>query len=759
MPTTEQVKLQEITIGNSDFKDVIDSGTLFVDKTVKLADLAKKKKVFFARPRRLGKTMMLSMLEELFSHGAKDNRYFDGLAVQSLWTDTNRYPVINLTLYGHYDPDTFEHDLRKMLHSAFQKVGFTQVVFLDYKNSSLSDLLVDIGVIIDGTDIVFLLDEWDYPLSANLDNFKAYDNNRKVLSVLFRWLRQLRNVRFILITGIGRYEDTSFFTGQDVVDVSMEPLFADLVGYTEDEVKTYFAPHIKAATKLLDCSEDELLGKLKQQYDGFCFDKNAETSLYCTWSVNNFFQQIVAYPNTKPNFTNFWMHNANAPKALRTFLASRKVDLTFLDELKNPGVEIKRGDFDEPTSFERVAFAPLMVQTGYLSIKKVVNPDATDDSSRRYLCYFPNNEVTAVYANVFLRYITNRWCVNGEKWFDVTAQRLHDAMHQQDMATVAHSLNLFLTTIPYDGWVGAKEVIFRTYICWSLLFSHISDRVREETFNFKGRSDVEFEFDDQFYVIELKRLPPKGSKNAAEKLANEAQEQIKDRKYGHNLATWQQIRIKQRYGLILVIAADTRQVCYWRRIELENHEVLGSGWVEALPDPKYKDVESKTTEKTEVIAVEESNAAEKTEVVATEESKAAEQSEEVVDSKNVEPNSVPQIAQQIATTQEDSGQQETPLDISFQIVIDMASEYKSDNLIKIDHTKLVSRMILLYDKLKQKRTEFSLASLSPMVRAVIRDAITENDKKAVKVDFEYLTEQLVLNLRDVIKASLKHRAK
>ena len=119
MPTTEQVKLQEITIGNSDFKDVIDSGTLFVDKTVKLADLAKKKKVFFARPRRLGKTMMLSMLEELFSHGAKDNRYFDGLAVQSLWTDTNRYPVINLTLYGHYDPDTFEHDLRKMLHSAF----------------------------------------------------------------------------------------------------------------------------------------------------------------------------------------------------------------------------------------------------------------------------------------------------------------------------------------------------------------------------------------------------------------------------------------------------------------------------------------------------------------------------------------------------------------------------------------------------------------------------------------------------------------
>ena len=250
---------------------------------------------------------------------------------------------------------------------------------------------------------------------------------------------------------------------------------------------------------------------------------------------------------------------------------------------------------------------------------------------------------------------------------------------------------------------------------------------------------------NKFYVIELKRLPPKGSKNAVLKLADEAQEQIKDRKYGHNLATWQQACIKDRYGLIFVIAADTRQVCYWRRIELDTNKVLGADLVEALPEPKAEKVESKT--------------AEKTELVATEESKAAEQIEGGADSKSVELNSVSQIAQQIAATQDDTGQQETPLDISFQIVIDMASEYKSDNLIKIDHTKLVSRMMLLYDKLKQKRTEFSLASLSPMVRAVIRDAITEDDKNAVKVDFEYLTEQLVLNLSDVIKASLKHRAK
>ena len=757
MSATEQVKLQAITIGNSDFKDVIDSGTLFVDKTAHLAKLAQFKKVFLTRPRRFGKTLMLSTLQELFSHGAKDNHYFDGLAVQSLWSEPNCYPVINLSFFGLSNPKTFEFELCEHLRTACELAGFDDVSSIDPNISKISQLLGRLSTIIAGTKIVVLIDEWDYPLSANLNNFKDYEDNREILRQLFRWLRLLQNVRFTLVTGICRYENTSFFTGQEVVDISLDPLFADIVGYTEDEVKTYFAPHIKAATKLLDCSEDELLGKLKQQYDGFCFDKNASVSVYCTWSINNFFQQIVLHPDVKPEFSNFWMNNSNAPKAIRAFLVSRDVDLAFLDDLRNQKVEIIRGDVIDPTSYDQVDIITLMVQTGYLTIKSVVKSKTSDNSSRHYRCYFPNNEVTAVYANLFLRYITNRWSKKGEKWFDATAEMLHNAMYKQDIATVANGLNLFLTTIPYDGWSGAKEVVFRTFICWSLLFSHISDRIREETFNFRGRSDVEFEFEDKFYVIELKRLPSKGSKNAVLKLADEAQEQIKDRKYGHNLATWQQARIKESYGLIFVIAADTRQVCYWRWIELENHEVLGSGLVEALPEPKTEKVESKTAEKTEVVATEESKATENTNGVADEDVNSVANTKDGLGTdfeKSPGSNSAPQqIAQHADATQEAS------LEISFQLVIDLASEHKSDNLTKIDYTKLVSRMIWLYNKLKQKGTEFSSVLLSPMVRAVIRDAITEDDKNAVKVDFEYLTEQLVLNLSDVIKASLKHRAK
>ena len=273
-----------------------------------------------------------------------------------------------------------------------------------------------------------------------------------------------------------------------------------------------------------------------------------------------------------------------------------------------------------------------------------------------------------------------------------------------------------------------------------MLFSHISDRVREETFNFKGRSDVEFEFDDQFYVIELKRLPPKGSKNAAEKLANEAQEQIKDRKYGHNLATWQQIRIKQRYGLILVIAADTRQVCYWRRIELEKHEVLGSGWVEALPDPKYKDVESKTTEKTEVIAVEESNAAEKSEVVGAEASKAAEQSEGGASSQDT-----------LRGSELQGDQQNMQFEIALKSCIGLASKISQPTkLVAINSDQLVAGLLPLFTTMGQAGTKLDPKWVKRFVLNTIMATTVAEDSNAVKVDPDFLAAQITSQLNDLV---------
>lgn len=724
MSELEQIQLQPIEVGNADFKDIIDEGSLLVDKTAKLAKLVKNKKVFFSRPRRLGKTLLTSMLKELFTNGAQGNKYFDGLAVQSLWQDKQCYPVIHLSLFELSNPDAFEHDLCTRLRSAFFAAGFSQVSSDKNCQSDILTKQLEIfsNILVSQTQkIVFLIDEWDYPLSSQLNNFRNFDKNRQILSDLFGWLRLLEGVRFTFVTGIGRYLDTSLFTGQDIEDLSMDPDFADLVGYTRQEVKTYFAPHIKVASKLLECSEDELLDQLKQQYDGFCFDVNAKITLYSPWSINSFFKQVANKPTEKPNFLPFWMKSANAPLAIRTYLKSRNVDLSFLDEITEQGIKILESDFTQPATFESISFNGLMVQTGYLTIKEVVDPSVTNPYARCYWCYFPNKEVESVYANVFLRYITNRWGM-GKSWFIETAQQLHDAMHTLNTAEAVNALNVFLVIIPYDIWAHALENSFRTYICWALIHSQVSDRVREEIFNYRGRSDIEIEFADKLFVIELKRLPAKGSKNAAKKLADKAQAQIKNRNYGQNLATWQRPRINERYGLILVIAEATRQIAYWRLIELDQNQELDSNWVEPLDEPVRN------------FETDEDNDAEADK---TQDSKSATQDANATKTADQQADAVPV-------------ESDLHLQTTFQYVIELVTDQpNSKNQITITPDRLAARMVQLYQKLQQAGLKFTPAELTPMVNAAIRASLTTDDPNAIVVDRAALTEQLISTLLDL----------
>ena len=724
MSELEQIQLQPIEVGNADFKDIIDEGSLLVDKTAKLAKLVKNKKVFFSRPRRLGKTLLTSMLKELFTNGAQGNKYFDGLAVQSLWQDKQCYPVIHLSLFELSNPDAFEHDLCTRLRSAFFAAGFSQVSSDKNCQSDILTKQLEIfsNILVSQTQkIVFLIDEWDYPLSSQLNNFRNFDKNRQILSDLFGWLRLLEGVRFTFVTGIGRYLDTSLFTGQDIEDLSMDPDFADLVGYTRQEVKTYFAPHIKVASKLLECSEDELLDQLKQQYDGFCFDVNAKITLYSPWSINSFFKQVANKPTEKPNFLPFWMKSANAPLAIRTYLKSRNVDLSFLDEITEQGIKILESDFTQPATFESISFNGLMVQTGYLTIKEVVDPSVTNPYARCYWCYFPNKEVESVYANVFLRYITNRWGM-GKSWFIETAQQLHDAMHTLNTAEAVNALNVFLVIIPYDIWAHALENSFRTYICWALIHSQVSDRVREEIFNYRGRSDIEIEFADKLFVIELKRLPAKGSKNAAKKLADKAQAQIKNRNYGQNLATWQRPRINERYGLILVIAEATRQIAYWRLIELDQNQELDSNWVEPLDEPVHN------------FETDEDNDAEADK---TQDSKSATQDANATKTADQQADAVPV-------------ESDLHLQTTFQYVIELVTDQpNSKNQITITPDRLAARMVQLYQKLQQAGLKFTPAELTPMVNAAIRASLATDAPNAIVVDRAALTEQLISTLLDL----------
>ena len=538
LPQWQQSDLPPITTSLSDFMLIRENQYVLVDKTAYICGLFRNNKVFLSRPRRFGKSLLLSTIQELFTHGTQN---FEGLAIHDLWHRPCR-PVISLSLFGLNSPETFEEWLCHRLRTAFVKAGFVDARSINAKN--FMELSSELEIIQGSTSIVMLIDECDFP---------------KILRMFYAWLRSLGKIEFLMFTGIGRYQDTSMFTGQDIKDISLDPSFANLLGYTQEELESYFAPHISAAASLLKISEEQLLDTLKRQYDGFCFDRDASTSVYNPISINNFFQQVVEKPESVPVFGAYWMNSSNAAPVLRTFLDRNKPSLAFLDDVKDSGIEINQSDLNNAYTFDELKFPALLTQTGYLTIKEVIK-NSQVDTVRSYSCSFPNQEIEQAYVDIFFRYITQSSYSGDGNWIREAANNLQQAFYQKDIAQVVTEINVFLCAIPYDLWTNAKEATYRTYISWCLQLS-VTNKVRSETLNNRGRSDLEFTLNDCTYIIELKRLPQQKDPKNAVKLADVAQQQVYDRGYGFND---QVDGDTKRYGLALVIAERSRQIEYWR---------------------------------------------------------------------------------------------------------------------------------------------------------------------------------------------------
>ena len=547
--------LTPITTSLADFRLIRQRQYLFVDKTAHICKLLNEDKVFLSRPRRFGKSLLLSTIQDLFTNGTKN---FEGLAIHDLWHRPCR-PVISLSFFGLSYPQTFEQDLCSILRDAFSLAGFDEA--LSIKTSCLLDLTAELNRLTKHELMVLLVDECDFPLSANLNNREAFEHNKVILRKFYAWVRSLRNVEFTMFTGIGRYQDTSMFTGQDINDISLDPRFANLLGYTQEELEGYFAPHINVAATLLKISEEQLLDSLKLQYDGFCFDRDASTSVYNPISINNFFKQVVVSPESVPVFGSYWMSSSNAAPVLRTFLDRKKPSLTFLDDVKDSGIEISQNELNNAYTFDELNFNVVLTQTGYLTIKKVIK-NSQIVTARTYSCSFPNQEIEQAYVDIFFRYITQSSHIVHDSWLSKATQNLLQAFYRRDIEQVVTALNCCLCSIPYDLWTNAKEATYRTYICWCLQLS-VTNEVRFETVNNRGRSDLEFTLNDCTYIIELKRLPQQQQqdpKNAV-KLADVAQQQVYDRGYGFN----DQVGFNtKRYGLALIISEHSRQIEYWR---------------------------------------------------------------------------------------------------------------------------------------------------------------------------------------------------
>ena len=586
-------QLPRITIGTHDFPSIRSEGTLLVDKTAKLADLVQMKKVLLARPRSFGKSMLISMLEELFAHGTEK---FEGLAIHDTWPKTQCYLVISLSLRVSPDPQFFEQQLCEQLISALEQAGFPELAQRAKGTTNLSTLLWDkIGVPLCAHETVWLIEDWDSALLHNLDSPAAFEAIFSVISTLITWLYLLENLQFLLVIGACRYCEAEMFYCGDIFNISMNPNFADLLGYTQAEVETNFAPYIARACEVLGLSRDELLAQLKYHYGGFCFDHNAAVALYNPLAINNFFQQF-RNPDSRatPAFRPFWMANSNAPEALRAYLKSHPVSLSFLAQITTNALMFWPWRFEISELCEQVNLKSLMVQSGLLTLKRVLDP-YNYPNYRAYLCGFPNWEVESCCVSTFLQVLTT---ASSREWTHLPL-KLKGAIQSGELEQAVEILNTCLSWVPEAAWSQSSELTYRAFIYSVLICSNLTPLRSEpdhhksdhqELDNHKASvAPLELVFDHKLLLLVPKLLPAHASQQDCLALAQQAQEQIVARAaqgFAPNLALWPKPPFKEHKGLVLVLSDDSHQIVYWRLLSLDQAEqapeqvpVLSAGWI------------------------------------------------------------------------------------------------------------------------------------------------------------------------------------
>ena len=593
----EEITLLQMPVGVSTWNDLRQGGFFFVDKTALLPKLFKLgTRLFLTRPRRMGKTLLCSMLQEWFTNGSKS---FAGLAIDGKLQEEGGYPVINLSFFElgkNVDAAEFEADLCARLIDAYDAAGFK--VIDCYGITSFNELYLHLNKLARerGKQLVFLIDEWDYPLSSNLYQPEVFAAFQKVLRKFYGWLRLQPSVKFILITGIMRYRETSLFTGRDIRDISMEPVVANLLGYTQADLNgKQFAPYIDGAAKELGMTPSAVHAKLKTYYDGFCFDKDATVKVYCPFSVNMFFSALDI--GSKPEFAYYWMDSSGASAALIAYLRNHQLSSQRIMELGGQNLVMPTDSLQEVSYLQDVTFEQILVLGGYFSIKAIKGGSAKAGNAqkREYRCGVTNKEVKDRLFPVLMSYVVSFKNKEGS----VLAQALDavkDDLRQGDIAQLCLSFNKILEYVRYDAYKAMEardnegkssdkpqgqskeeaqeaqdqgeeqplnqvpkpepEAFYRTMLMLALTSEDIS--TKEEVANNLGRSDLEATTEDQAYIFELKRLEST-TESSMDKRLDDGEKQILERMYGNNHP---QPELPQTM-VVLVISDTYRQICAW----------------------------------------------------------------------------------------------------------------------------------------------------------------------------------------------------
>lgn len=280
----------DLRIRENTFEFLRRSGT-YIDKTALIYSLAAARQpVVLLRPPRFGKTLLVDAFASLFGHGLK---HFAGLEIESLWDD-RIYPVIRLNLASlpaAETPEDFASSLELLLRQATDSCGLKMppvdgvghITAIDCLDTMLSQLEKE------GLEAVLLIDECDAPLIACRETPAVFTTVQRTLTRLYDRLKKHSGaLRFMFVTGTFASGACGIFRGSNVDDISLDRKYGSLLGFTPDEIRSYFAPVLERAAAVNGLSLEQCLEEMSRRYGGYRFDLRATTSVLDPHSVLGF---------------------------------------------------------------------------------------------------------------------------------------------------------------------------------------------------------------------------------------------------------------------------------------------------------------------------------------------------------------------------------------------------------------------------------------------------------------------------------------
>lgn len=484
--------LRKLPIGIQTFEKLRKGNYLYVDKTALVWRMVSTSVPYFlSRPRRFGKSLLLSTFEAYFE-GKKE--LFTGLAIEQMETEWKRYPVL------HLDLNAEKYDTKQRLEEILSR-QLTQWEIQYGKGADENTLSGRFSGIIRraseqaGRGVVVLVDEYDKPLLQALGNKELLEDYRKTLKAFYGVLKSAdRYLRFVFLTGVTKFSQVSVFSDLNQLnDISMKPQYATLCGITRQELVDTFTPELQQLAETNGLTWDETLSRMETTYDGYHFCEFAE-GVFNPFSVLNVFDGF--------KFDNYWFQTGT-PTFLVEMLQETEYDLrTLLDGIEAPASMFTEYRVDASNPI------PLIYQSGYLTIKNF------DREFGNYLLCFPNDEVRYGFINFLIPYYTSM--TNSDQGFYIG--KFVQELRIGDYDSFLTRLQAFFADFPYE--LNAKTE--RHYqVVFYLVFKLMGQFTHAEVKSARGRADAIVKTPKYIYVFEFK----------LNGTAEEALQQIDDKGY------------------------------------------------------------------------------------------------------------------------------------------------------------------------------------------------------------------------------------